>query len=125
MYRIFTIYNGTVSVGARIQSFTLSGSGVTLPATIVVGEEGRGRSTGVLPISGAPEGAEIIHFADLGGSRTGKPKLVWKEAAGTDDMIIVLDLTDIGFRGSNFRHGDFAGLVSRHYGEPEEGGFFG
>ena len=39
--KIFTIENGKVTEGAKVDSFTLKGAGVSIPANII-GEEGRG-----------------------------------------------------------------------------------
>ncbi len=49
--RIFTIESGRVAEGARVEKFSLAGAGVAIDA-IVVGESGRGRGTGVLPVQG-------------------------------------------------------------------------
>jgi hypothetical protein len=50
--KIFNISNGKVELGAKLQRFQLSGAGIEIPA-IVIGEKGRGRSLGVLPVEGA------------------------------------------------------------------------
>ena len=47
--RVFTINSGEVVEGGRVTTFTLKGAGVSIPA-IIVGEEGRGRKLGVLPV---------------------------------------------------------------------------
>ena len=52
-YKIFTIESGVVTQGARIDTLVLSGAGTSIPA-IIVGESGRGRSRGVLPIGNPP-----------------------------------------------------------------------
>jgi hypothetical protein len=51
--KVFTVDNGIVTHGARVENITLSGAGVTIPC-IVVGEEGRGRERGILPVSNPP-----------------------------------------------------------------------
>jgi hypothetical protein len=51
--RVFTIRNGTVGLGARVELLRLQGAGVEIKA-IVIGESGRGRSLGVLPVEGTP-----------------------------------------------------------------------
>ena len=52
--KVYTVENGKVAEGVRVDSFTLKGAGVTIPA-IIVGEEGRGRKLGVLPVQLRPE----------------------------------------------------------------------
>ncbi len=51
--KVFTIASGEVTEGARVDSFTLKGAGVTIPA-IIVGEEGRGRKLGIVPVQLLP-----------------------------------------------------------------------
>ncbi|MFA7177996.1 MAG: hypothetical protein WC114_12165 [Smithellaceae bacterium] len=50
-YQIYTICSGEVIAGAEIGRLTLKGAGIEIPA-ILVGEAGRGRELGVLPIGG-------------------------------------------------------------------------
>ena len=52
-YRVFTVSSGSVTEGAEISTLHLKGAGVDIPA-IIIGEEGRGRSTGVLPVVNPP-----------------------------------------------------------------------
>ena len=80
--KLFTIRNGETSEGARVDSFTLKGAGVTIPA-ILIGEEGRGRKLGVLPVQLLPssykewqEKVRYINFAEVGTTKAGKPKLL-------------------------------------------------
>ena len=113
-YRVFTVQSGTVSDGANVDKMTLSGAGVTIDA-IVVGEEGRGRSRGVLPVQGVPaEGPadeygrrpeRVVWAADIGLTKSGKPKLVVGQTT-TSDKAIVVFRTPIGFRGGNSHTGD-------------------
>ncbi len=113
-YRIFTIRNGAAKEGAKVNTFTLS-NGTKIPA-IVVGEEGRGRALGVLPVSLTKSQFQTwqekdsveIRFAEIGQSRSGKPKLFSKEkeenTAG--DSLIAVMSTPIGYRGGNSHTGD-------------------
>ncbi len=109
---VFTI-NGKVTEGAKVDSFTLKGVGVTIPA-IIVGEEGRGRKLGVLPVQLLPDsykewqenGYTYIHFATVGTTKAGKPKLFQVEDADTQEKCICIFRTKIGFRGSNSHTGD-------------------
>ncbi len=52
-YKIFTIESGSVSVGATIEKLHLKGASIDIPA-ILIGEEGRGRERGVLPVGNPP-----------------------------------------------------------------------
>ena len=52
--KVFTIENGTRTEGARVETFTLQGAGVSIPA-ILIGEEGRGRKLGILPVQLLPD----------------------------------------------------------------------
>ena len=111
--KIFTIESGNVSEGARVDSFTLKGAGVSIPA-IIIGEEGRGRRLGVLPVQLLPDayaewkenGYTYIHSATLGTTRVGKPKLFQTEYADTTEKCICVFRTKIGFRGGNSHTGD-------------------
>jgi len=111
--KIFTIRSGEVEEGARVGTFTLKGAGVSIPA-IIVGEEGRGRELGVLPVQLLPgsykewqeNGYTYIHFATVGTTKAGKPKLYQTEDAGTLEKCICIFKTKIGFRGSNKHSGD-------------------
>lgn len=111
--KIFTIESGEVKEGARVDSFTLRGAGVTIPA-IIIGEEGRGRKLGVLPVQLLPDkyrewqenGYVYIYSAEIGQTKAGKPKLIETEFAETIERCICIFETIIGFRGSNSHTGD-------------------
>ena len=103
--KVFTIEVEKVKPGADVVPFRL-GNGVEIPA-IVVGESGRGRALGVLPVSGAKPG-DVIYTADVGTSRAGRPKL-FVPGSGTDDKAIVVLRSKIGFRGGNEHTGDRTG----------------
>lgn len=111
--KIFTIKSGEVVEGARVDSFTLKGAGVTIPA-IIVGEEGRGRELGVLPVNLLPnsykewqeEGHVYIHSAKIGTTKAGKPKLFQTKDADTLEKCICVFRTKIGYRGENSHTGD-------------------
>ncbi len=112
-YRIFTISSGDVSEGARVEKFTLAGAGVEIPA-ILVGEEGRGRELGVLPVELLPEQQKIwqekgeveIHFAAVGRTESGRVRLFQKEESTTEEKILGVFPTKIGFRGGNDHTGE-------------------
>jgi len=114
--RVFTIRSGEVSEGAHVDSFALKGAGVIIPA-VLVGEEGRGRRLGILPVQLLPEqykewkenGYTYIHSATLGTTKTGRPKLFQIENTDTTDRCICVFRTKIGFRGGNSHTGDRLG----------------
>jgi hypothetical protein len=116
--KIFTIENGEVREGVRVDSFTLKGAGVTIPA-ITIGEEGRGRKLGVLPAQLLPDtyaewqekGHVNIHSAEVGTTKAGKPKLFQTETENADalEKCICVFRTKIGFRGGNSHTGDRLG----------------
>lgn len=111
--KVFTIKSGEVSEGVRVDSFTLKGAGVTIPA-ILIGEEGRGRELGVLPVQLLPDayaewqekGHVNILSAEVGTTKAGKPKLFQTENADTLEKCICVFRTKIGFRGGNSHTGD-------------------
>ncbi|MBW2084422.1 MAG: hypothetical protein JRI54_00100 [Deltaproteobacteria bacterium] len=110
---IFTIKNGSVTKGAQVTSLPLKGAGISIPA-ILVGEEGRGRQLGVLPVQLLPEqqqeweknGSTTVTTARIGQTRAGNPKFFATTEADTDEKIIAVLRTGIGFRGGNSHTGD-------------------
>ncbi|HPC30989.1 MAG TPA: hypothetical protein PK119_00790 [Candidatus Paceibacterota bacterium] len=95
-------------MGGIVQLFIFHNKEITIPA-ILVGEEGRGRRLGVLPVSGlTPEemneldekGNVIIFDGEIGETHSGRPKLIAHENKTENECIIVLR-GHIGFRGSN------------------------
>ena len=111
--KVFTVENGTVTEGARVESFTLQGAGVSIPA-ITIGEEGRGRKLGVLPVQLLPDSHKewqeksyvYINFAEIGETKAGKPKLFQTEDADTTEKCVCIFRTMIGYRGGNSHTGD-------------------
>jgi hypothetical protein len=111
--KVFTIQSGDVFEGARVESFTLKGAGVSIPA-IIIGEEGRGRKLGILPVQLLPEeykkwqenGYTYIKYVRVGETKSGRPKLIQVEDAETIERCICIFETIIGFRGSNSHTGD-------------------
>lgn len=109
VYRIFTITSGKVHAGARVTGLPLKGAGITIPA-VIVGEEGRGRSRGVVVLDRAPTENRIM-LAELTTTRSGGPKLIVSASSSspsTEAAIFVLR-TQMGFRGSNEHVGDCLG----------------
>ena len=107
-YKIFTVKGGVIEEGAEVVPFELT-NGTAIPA-IVVGESGRGRKQGVLPVSGVTlaNGGEPVRVmtAEIGQSQSGRPKLVAGHGAIDTSAIILVLRTPIGFRGSNKHTGD-------------------
>ena len=112
--KVYTVENGKVAEGVRVGSFTLKGAGVTIPA-VIVGEEGRGRKLGVLPVQLLPDtyaewqekGYTHIRSAEVGTTKAGKPKLFQTtEDADTTEKCICAFRTQIGYRGGNSHTGD-------------------
>ena len=120
--KIFTIESGKVKEGVRVDSFTLKGAGVTIPA-IVVGEEGRGRKLGVLPVQLLPnsykewqeKGTILIHSAKVGQTKAGKPKLIEVSEVTDTGRCVCVFRTQIGYRGGNSHTGDRDGGTKRDY----------
>src|SRR5690606_12199283 len=111
--KVFTIESGKVIEGAEVVTFALKNADVTIPA-IIVGEEGRGRQLGVLPVKLTEENYNkwktgetvIVHNARISETKSGRPKLVETSADDNNDKVIVVFRTKIGFRGSNDHTGD-------------------
>ena len=111
--KIFTIRSGEVEEGVRVDSFTLKGAGVSIPA-VLIGEEGRGRRLGVLPVQLLPEkykewqekGTVLIHSAKVGETKAGKPKLIETSGITDTEKCICVFRTRIGYRGANEHTGD-------------------
>ncbi len=115
--KMFTISSGRVSHGVKVKTLRLAGSDIEIPA-IIVGEEGRGRQSGVLPISLPSalhgqwkKGEEVkIFTASVGTTKAGKPKLFAStETTSSDEEAILVFETKIGFRGGNCHSGDSTG----------------
>ena len=105
--KIFTVRNGQVAEGAKIEKVALKGAGVEIDA-ITIGEEGRGRERGVLPVQGAPSDG-ILRYAVVGQTKAGKPKLIAAMPHEADYAVVVFR-TEAGFRGGAGHTGDLDGL---------------
>lgn len=105
--KIYTISNDfNVSNGANVEKVTL-GNGSSFPA-LVIGEEGRGRMRGILPVRLAAhnqsyyeKGEKItLLSAAISHSLKGNVRLNEENDLNSEGVIIVFR-TPIGFRGSN------------------------
>lgn len=111
--KVFTIESGRVYEGAEVITFALKNADVSIPA-IIVGEEGRGRQLGVLPVELIKENYNkwkagetvIVKNARISETKSGRPKLIEIENDDNSNEAIVVFRTKIGFRGSNDHTGD-------------------
>lgn len=111
--KVFTIESGKVIEGAEVVTFALKNADVTIPA-VIIGEEGRGRQLGVLPVKLNQENFDkwkagetvIVKNARISETRSGKPKLIETSDDNDNDKVIAVFRTKIGFRGSNDHTGD-------------------
>lgn len=103
--KIFTVSNGSVVEGAKVEPFKLKGAGIEIPA-IIVGEEGRNREIGIIPIDLINKEAKTICLCKLSQTKSGKPKLIETTENDDNDKIVVVLRTPFGFRGSNSHNGD-------------------
>src|SRR5690606_19703593 len=84
-----------------------------IPA-IIIGEEGRGRRLGVLPVQLLPDSYEewkengyiYIYAATIGTTKARRPKLFQVESVDTLEKCVCVLRTMIGYRGSNSHTGD-------------------
>ena len=115
--KIFTVCGETVKAGVLVETLALKAAGVEIPA-VVVGEEGRGRLRGVLPVQLTPDQMKVwqekkvvwIFFAEVGKTQAGKPKLFAKaDSEIFDERALCVFRTTMGYRGSNAHTGDRAG----------------
>lgn len=115
--KVFTVEEKDIMNGAKVETFDLRTAEVKIPA-IIVGEEGRGRKLGVLPVKLTPEkyqewkekGEVMIYEATLGKTKSGAYKLLPPgEGEERLDYFIGVFRTPIGFRGSNSYTGDKTG----------------
>jgi hypothetical protein len=113
VYKVFTVSGETVTEGADVGVLSLKGADIDIPA-IKVGEEGRGRRQGVLTVKLAASDEMIwiekngfrIVAAEVGKTQAGAAKLIAKPMADSDEAVIVVFRTGIGFRGGNSHTGD-------------------
>ena len=111
--KVFTVCEGKVQEYAIVEKYTIQGAGIAIPA-ILIGEKGRGRQLGVLPVELLPhqkqeweeKGRTTIYAARIAQTKSGRPKLISTETHDTTEKIIVVFRTPIGFRGSNSHTGD-------------------
>ncbi|MBU4580285.1 hypothetical protein KKB43_04690 [Patescibacteria group bacterium] len=121
--KVFTVASGKVTEGIVVEKLSLKNAGVDIPA-IIIGEEGRGRERSVLPVQltdsqykeWQEKGQVTIFFAEIGKTKAEKPKLFAKYSANTDEKIVCVFRTKIGYRGGNSHTGD------RIYNLPDERG---
>ena len=110
---IFTV-NESSTKGATIDALALKGASTTIPA-ILVGEPGRGRQLGVVPVHLSKDHYNqwqerqqtTIYTASIGSTKANKPKLFEaNDQKANFSKCIVIFRTRIGFRGGNQHTGD-------------------
>jgi len=115
--KVFEIRAGRVEAGVALEKFEVAGGEVSIPA-IIVGERGRGRRLGIVPVQ-LPvvdyerwqAGEEVrLMAATVGQTKRGAPKLLQAIPEGaSEEAYIGVFRTPIGFRGRNYHTGDFLG----------------
>ena len=119
-YRVFTVKHDRIKKGVDVRKATIAGGKVTIWA-VTVGEKGRGRKLGILPVAGLPNPSTVeqnsirIEYASIGQARSGRPKLIVADAPTTDEAAIVVLLTEPGFRGGSSHTGDRVGYEWRKW----------
>jgi len=108
--KVFMVCSGAVQDGAMVEKLTLSQAGLTISA-ILVGEKGRGRDLGVLPVADVEPGNRI-NACEIAQTKSGKPKLIPHTDEAASETCLVVLKTKIGFRGSNSHTGDRNGLYA-------------
>ena len=122
--KVFTVRNGSVSEGAKVERFALKGAGVEIDA-VVVGEEGRGRERGILPVQGQTTDG-WVDFATVGQTKADKPKLISQAEAGDLSACLVVFRTKGGYRGGAEHTAAVERWRAEHqYAVPREGGAVG
>lgn len=107
--KVFTVSSGEVREGARVEEVKLESAGFSFFA-VSVGEQGRGRKLANLPVErqacvADEKGNLKVLSAEVGKTKSGKPKMFAEKNAKNDRCIVVFR-TKIGFRGGNFHTGD-------------------
>ena len=92
--KILTL-NGTTIEQTVVESITLS-NGTEIGA-ITVGEKGRGRRLGVLPLNA--QAGEVVTDVVIGTTKAGKPRL-FKDSNTRDNGLLLVFKPKHGFRGS-------------------------
>ena len=113
--KVFTVRNGKVSEGAKVERFALKGAGIEIDA-VIIGEEGRGRERGVLPVQGETAGS-VLRYAAIGQTKAGMPKLIAQPGPGDSTKCIVVFRTEGGFRGGASHTGDCHDEPCPHRGQ--------
>jgi len=110
--KIITVSSGQVSAGVKVETLHLKGAGIDIPV-VKIGEDGRGRSLGILPVQLSrasmedwkEKGSINVFSAEVGSTKKGEPKLL-ESPNGSEAAAIFVFRTKIGFRGGNSHTGD-------------------
>ncbi|GIV82857.1 MAG: hypothetical protein KatS3mg051_2304 [Anaerolineae bacterium] len=108
--QVWSLTGPRAEQGAVVRTWTIHGVGITIPA-LWVGETGRGRLIGVLPVEGGTPGERLL-AARIGSTRSGRPKLIPAplEQASPEAVLVVCH-TVTGYRGGNAHTGDRRGWI--------------
>ncbi len=110
--RVYTVKTSNIEDGAKVEALELKNAGISIP-TVQVGEKGRGREIGVVPVKLLPEAhrrflaGEEVRLTNVNHALTksGKPKFIQTEVDESPESTILVIRTSIGFRGDNAHKG--------------------
>ena len=119
--KIFTISSGEVEEGVKVEEFELKGARVKIPA-IIIGESGRNRNLGIIPVRFSPKTAEefkttkvaTLFNVNIVSTKSGKPAVQEISGDADDSQCVCVFRTKIGFRGSNTHCGDYCGTMDNY-----------
>jgi hypothetical protein len=120
---VFSIINNKVVTGAKVEDRKIQGGAITIQV-VSVGEEGRGRLLGYIPVSNCglyTDDDGMLLMADVGLTRAGTPKLVPPKTTLDHDECIVVLKTGMGYRGGNTHTGDRFGWACKECGNSYKG----
>jgi hypothetical protein len=105
--KIFTIRPPEIKEGVGVEKLTLT-NGVVID-TVQVGEQGRGRKLGVVPVKLLSEwdgkGGRALKNVTLGTTQSGNPKFYEIPAEeDKDEELVLVFRTSFGFRGHNYHY---------------------
>jgi len=105
--KIFTIKPPKIVEGVCVEKLTLT-NGVVID-TVQVGETGRGRKLGVIPVKLLSEwdgkGGRVLKNVTLGTTQSGNPKFFEISAEDDkDEELVLVFRTRFGFRGHNYHY---------------------
>jgi len=124
--KIFTIRPPEILEGIGVEKLTLS-NGVVID-TVQIGENGRGRKLGVVPVKLLTEwdgkGGRALKNVTLGTTQSGNPKF-YEISAGEDkdEKFVLVFRTRFGFRGRNYHYTISPAGEKQQFGDVENEDF--